>query len=137
MAYLNKEELEFLIELENELGKEENWTPRVEKLWKLIERHQTEDKKTNEKTWKLIKQKRLIDKTYGRSRKMKDNIIKFKYVNGWGEETTAYTTEKHFNDVNDDGEIYITDNINDIEDGKINNGWEIYKETIIKIFEKE
>ena len=64
---------------------------------------------------------------------MKDNIIKFKYIDGWSEETIAYTTEKHFNNVDTEGEIYITDNINDIKDGKINNGWKIYKEAITKI----
>lgn len=65
---------------------------------------------------------------------MENNIIKFVYINGWKEETTAYTTEKYFNNVDKEGMIYITDDINDIKDGEIYNGWEIYKETIIKIF---
>ena len=65
---------------------------------------------------------------------MENNIIKFQYINGWNEETTGYTTEKHFNDIDDEGMIYITDDINDIQDGKINNGWSIYKESITKVF---
>lgn len=69
MAYLKNEELKFLIELKNDLAKEENLSPKTENLCKLIERHLAENKKTNTKTWKLIKQKRLIDKSYGRSKK--------------------------------------------------------------------
>lgn len=39
MAHLTDDELEFLIELENQLGMEENWSERVERLWEINERH--------------------------------------------------------------------------------------------------
>ena len=48
MAHLRKDELEFLIKLENELGAEENWSDRVYKLWAIIERHRKEDKEKSE-----------------------------------------------------------------------------------------
>ena len=48
MAHLRKDELEFLIKLENELGAEENWSDRVYKLWEIIERYIKADKEKNE-----------------------------------------------------------------------------------------
>ena len=36
--YINNEDLEFLIKLENELGCDENWSDRVKQLWKLNEK---------------------------------------------------------------------------------------------------
>lgn len=68
MAHLKKDELEFLIQLENELGEEENWSPRVERLWRIVERHLNENKKTNKKTREAIAEKRKTDKNYARSK---------------------------------------------------------------------
>ena len=48
LAHLRKDELEFLIKLENELGAEENWSDRVYKLWEIIERHINADKEKSE-----------------------------------------------------------------------------------------
>ena len=39
MAHLTDEELDFLIELENQLGAEESWSDRVRKLWEINDRH--------------------------------------------------------------------------------------------------
>lgn len=39
MAHLTDEELDFLIELENQLGAEESWSDRIRKLWEINDRH--------------------------------------------------------------------------------------------------
>lgn len=45
MADLREDELDFLIQLENELGMDEGWSDRVHRLWEIIERHIVENKK--------------------------------------------------------------------------------------------
>ena len=66
--YINNKDLEFLIELENELGCEESWSDRVHRLWELNERLIKQKRETNEKTRKYIAEKRKIDKNYARKK---------------------------------------------------------------------
>lgn len=68
MAHLRKDELEFLIKLENELGAEENWSDRVRKLWAIIERHIKADKEKSEQFYETIKEKRKASKYYARGK---------------------------------------------------------------------
>ena len=68
MAHLRKDELEFLIKLENELGAEENWSDRVYKLWEIIERNIKADKEKSEQFYETIKEKRKTSKYYARGK---------------------------------------------------------------------
>lgn len=67
--YINNKDLEFLIELENELGCDESWSNRVKKLWKLNEKLIKQREENNKKTRKIIAEKRKTDKNYARSKK--------------------------------------------------------------------
>lgn len=67
--YINNKDLEFLIQLENELGCDENWSDRVKQLWKLNEKLIKQREANNKKTREAIAEKRKIDKNYARRKK--------------------------------------------------------------------
>lgn len=71
--YINNKDLEFLIELENEIGCDENWSDRVKKLWKklweLNERLIKQREANNKKTREAIAEKRKTNKNYARSKR--------------------------------------------------------------------
>lgn len=67
--YINNEDLEFLVHLENRLGSMENWSEDVTRLWELIEKLQTQRKIQNEKTLRAVTEKRKADPLYARSKK--------------------------------------------------------------------
>lgn len=67
--YINNKDLEFLIELENELGCDENWSDRVKKLWELNERLIKQREANNKKTREAIAEKRKTNKNYARSKR--------------------------------------------------------------------
>lgn len=67
--YINNKDLEFLIELENELGCDESWSDRVKQLWELNERLIKQRENGNKKTREAIAERRKIDKNYARSKK--------------------------------------------------------------------
>lgn len=67
MANLKKNELEFLIQLKNELEASENHNEKVLQLQEIINRHLAETEKINKKTWDAIKERRKIDKNYART----------------------------------------------------------------------
>lgn len=66
--YINNKDLEFLIQLENELGEKENWSSRVEQLWRLNEKLINQRETNNKKTRESIAEKRKTDKNYARSK---------------------------------------------------------------------
>lgn len=66
--YINNKDLDFLIELEKELGCDENWTDRVKRLWELNERLIKQREAGNKKTREAIAKKRKTDKNYARSK---------------------------------------------------------------------
>ncbi len=67
--YITKDDLDFLIELENQLGSEEGWSDRVFRLWQLIEKLSANRDKVNKRIANYVKEKRKIDKNYARSKK--------------------------------------------------------------------
>ena len=71
--YINNKDLEFLIELENEIGCDENWSDRVKKLWKklweLNEKLIKQREENNKKTREAIAEKRKTNKNYARSKR--------------------------------------------------------------------
>ena len=71
--YINNKDLEFLIELENEIGCGENWSDRVKKLWKklweLNEKLIKQREENNKKTRETIAEKRKTNKNYARSKR--------------------------------------------------------------------
>lgn len=69
--YINNKDLEFLIDLENELGCNENWSDRVRQLWELNERLIKQRENGNKKTREAIAEKRKMDKNYARSKNVK------------------------------------------------------------------
>ena len=66
--YINTKDLQFLIQLENELGCEENWSDRVNQLWELNERLIKQRENGNKKAREAIAEKRKTDKNYARSK---------------------------------------------------------------------
>ena len=66
--YINNDDLDFLISLENKLGEKENWSDEVMTLWLLNERLIKQRDKNRDKTRKIISEKRKIDKNYARSK---------------------------------------------------------------------
>lgn len=66
--YINNKDLEFLIELENELGCDESWSDRVKQLWKLNEKLIKQRESGNKKAREAIAEKRKTDKNYARSK---------------------------------------------------------------------
>ena len=71
--YINNKDLEFLIELENELGCKENWSDRVKKLWELNEKLLKQRGLNNKKTREAIAEKRKTNKDYARPKNKKKN----------------------------------------------------------------
>ena len=66
--YINNKDLQFLIKLENELGREENWSDRVQQLWELNERLMKQRENGNKKTREAVAERRKTDKNYARSK---------------------------------------------------------------------
>ena len=66
--YINNKDLEFLIELENELSCDKNWSDRVKQLCKLNKKLMNQREANNKKTREAIAEKRKIDKNYARSK---------------------------------------------------------------------
>lgn len=66
--YINNKDLEFLIELENELGSNESWSDRVKQLWELNERLIKQRENGNKKAREAIAEKRKTDKNYARKK---------------------------------------------------------------------
>ena len=62
--YISKKDLEFLIELENELGCAENWSDRVKRLWEINENLISQRDARNKYARDYIAEKRKTDKTY-------------------------------------------------------------------------
>lgn len=73
---ISNSDLEFLIQLENKLGKQENWGEDVQKLWKLNEKLINQRKKDRERTRTFVSEKRKTDITYGRSKQEIERINK-------------------------------------------------------------
>lgn len=69
--YINNKDLDFLIELENELGQAENWSNRVKKLWELNAKLIKQREEGNKKTRESIAEKRKTDKNYARGKTTK------------------------------------------------------------------
>lgn len=67
--YITNDDLEFLIHLENKLGKQENWSEDVVRLWEVIERLLKQRSAQREKTKEKNREMRKTDKNYGRSKK--------------------------------------------------------------------
>lgn len=66
--YISKKDMEFLIELENELGCDENWSDRVKRLWQLNEKLISQREVRNKYTREYIAEKRKTDKNYATSK---------------------------------------------------------------------
>lgn len=66
--YINNDDLEFLIELENELGCKEDWSDTVSRLWRLNEKLIKQRKEENKRAREFIAEKRKTDKNYARSK---------------------------------------------------------------------
>lgn len=64
--YINNEDLEFLICLENKLGIMESWSEDVTKLWLLIEKLTCQRDVTRKRTAKKVAERRKTDKNYAR-----------------------------------------------------------------------
>ena len=69
--YINNKDLDFLIELENELGQAENWSNRVKKLWELNTQLIKQREEGNKKARESIAEKRKTDKNYARGKATK------------------------------------------------------------------
>lgn len=63
------DDLNFLISLENRLGKEENWSKDVIRLWELNDKLLRQRERGNEKSRNAIAARRKMDKNYARSKK--------------------------------------------------------------------
>ena len=67
--HISIDDLNFLIELENKMGKEQNWSKDVIRLWELNDKLLRQREKGNEKTRNAIAERRKMDKNYARSKK--------------------------------------------------------------------
>lgn len=67
--YISNKDLEFLIELENELGCSESWSDRVKQLWSLNEKLIKQREKQQKKTREYIAERRKTDKNYARTQR--------------------------------------------------------------------
>lgn len=67
--YISNKDLEFLIELENELGCDENWSERVNKLWELNQKLIEQREKNNKKVRGAVAEKRKTNKNYARKKR--------------------------------------------------------------------
>ena len=68
---------------------------------------------------------------------MKNGALKIQYINARGKLDYAYTTESELKEQGVKTHLWITDDINDIENGEIIAGWTIDYLDIVKIFESE
>ena len=66
--YISNKDLEFLIELENELGCDESWSDRVSKLWTLNQKLIEQKEKSNKKVRETVAEKRKTNKNYARKK---------------------------------------------------------------------
>ena len=67
--HISIDDLNFLITLENKLGKEQNWSEDVIRLWELNDKLLRQREKDNERIRKVIAERRKTDKNYARSKK--------------------------------------------------------------------
>lgn len=71
--YITNGDLNFLIKLENELGKEESWSERVVDLWALVDKLIKQRARQNERAREYIAERRISDKNYARTKKGERN----------------------------------------------------------------
>lgn len=66
--HITIDDLNFLISLENRLGKAENWSDDVMRLWELNDKLLRQREASNEKTRVAVATRRATDKNYARSK---------------------------------------------------------------------
>lgn len=66
--YISVDDLDFLIELENELGDSEGWSERVGKLWSLNEKLLAQREQTNAKVRQTVAERRKDNPNYARKK---------------------------------------------------------------------
>lgn len=69
MPYIKADEIQQLIEVENYLGEKENWSENTYKLWSVIEKLLSRQKKDAEKMKKFMRVKRKENPQYGRKKR--------------------------------------------------------------------
>ena len=69
MPYIKADEIQQLIEVENYLGEKENWSENTYKIWSIVEKLLSRQKKDNEKSKKVMAYKRATDPKYDRRKK--------------------------------------------------------------------